>query len=99
VKGSGRGGQHHHQQPASGEEGGFAVHASVYGKVQAEPNVTPNDQERKWKRKMLLLARAGLSGYLCRSGLGGWYPPHRNRKDKFINLKTLQILIASPACD
>ena len=36
-----------------GEEGDFAVHASVYGKVQAEPNVKPNDQERgKRKRKM-----------------------------------------------
>jgi len=35
VKGSGRGGQ----QQALGEEGDFAVHASVYGEVQAEPNV------------------------------------------------------------
>jgi hypothetical protein len=48
------------------EEGDFAVHASVYGKVQAEDRVTPNNQERKGKRKMLVLARAGLSSYLCR---------------------------------
>jgi hypothetical protein len=54
VKGSGRGGQQQ-QRPALGEEGDFAVHASVYGKVQAEPDVTLNDQrERKGKRKMLL---------------------------------------------
>jgi hypothetical protein len=37
-----------------GEEGDFAVHASVYGKVQAEPNVKPNDKERRKGRKMLL---------------------------------------------
>jgi len=35
VKGSGRGGQYQQQQLALGEEGDFAVHASVYGKVQA----------------------------------------------------------------
>jgi hypothetical protein len=46
VKGSGRGGQHQ-QRPALGEEGDFAVHASVYGKVQAEPNVNPNAQEKE----------------------------------------------------
>jgi hypothetical protein len=57
VKWSGRG--EHQQQPALGEEGDFAVHASVYGKVQAEPDVTP--KEKKGKKKMLVLARAGLS--------------------------------------
>ena len=64
-----------------GEEGDFAVHASVYGKVQAEDSVTPNDQERKGKRKMLVLARAELSSYLCRLCAmcqsvyaRGWYP-------------------------
>jgi hypothetical protein len=51
-----------------GEEGDFTVHASVYGKVQAKDSVKPNDQKRKGKRKrkMLVLARAGLSTYLCR---------------------------------
>jgi hypothetical protein len=49
-----------------GEEGDFAVHASVYGKVQTEDNVYPNNQETRGKRRMLLLARAGLSSYLCR---------------------------------
>jgi hypothetical protein len=48
------------------EEGDFTVHGSVYGKVQAEDGVKPNDQERKGKRKMLVLTRAGLSSYLCR---------------------------------
>jgi hypothetical protein len=66
VEGSGRGGQHQQQPPALGEEGDFAVHASVYGKIQAEDNVNPNNQERKGKKKILVLARAGLSSYLCR---------------------------------
>jgi hypothetical protein len=65
VKGSGRGGQHQQQPPALGEEGDFAVHASVYGKVQAEDNVNPHNQERKGKKKKLVLALAGLSSYLC----------------------------------
>ena len=39
VKESGRGGQYQQQQPALEEEGDFAVHASVYGKVQTEPNI------------------------------------------------------------
>ena len=47
MKGSGRGGQHQQQRPALGEEGDFAVHASVYGKVQAEPTINPNDQGRR----------------------------------------------------
>jgi hypothetical protein len=51
VKGSGRGGQQQQQQPALGEEGDFAVHANVYGKVQAEPSVKPNDQERRKGRE------------------------------------------------
>jgi hypothetical protein len=38
VKGLGREGQYQQQQPALGEEEDFTVHASVYGKVQAEPN-------------------------------------------------------------
>jgi hypothetical protein len=67
VKGLGRGGQHQQQEPALGEEGDFAVDAGVYGKVQAEPNVKPNDQgRRKGRERCLLLALAGLSGYLCR---------------------------------
>jgi hypothetical protein len=52
-----------------GEEGDVAVHASVYGKVQAESNVNPNDQERRKGRERclcFLLARAGLPSYLCR---------------------------------
>jgi hypothetical protein len=47
VKGSGHGEQQQPRQRALGEEGDFAVHASVYGKVQAEQDVTPNDQERR----------------------------------------------------
>ena len=47
MKGSGRGAQHQQQQPGPGEEGDFAIHASVYGKVQAKTNVKPNDQERR----------------------------------------------------
>jgi hypothetical protein len=80
VKGSGRGGQQ--QLPALGEEGDFAVHASVYGKVQAEDNVNPNNQERKGKKKKLVLALAGLSSYLCSLcaicqsvQARGWHPP------------------------
>src|SRR5271170_7555244 len=68
VKGSGRGGRRRQQQqPALGEEGDFAVHANVYGKVQTEPNVNPNDQERgRGRERCLSLALAGLSSYLCR---------------------------------
>jgi hypothetical protein len=67
VKGSGRGAQHQQQQPALGEEGDFAVHASVYGKVQAKPNVKPNDQERgKGRERCLFVFPAGLASYLCR---------------------------------
>jgi hypothetical protein len=81
--GSDRGGQQY-QQPTLGEEGDFAVHASVYGKVQAEPSVTPNDQERRRERgRCFSLAQAGLSSYLSRpctmrvslSGLGGGFHP------------------------
>jgi len=49
VKGSDRGGQHQQQRPALGEEGDFAVHASVYDKVQAEPNV--NDKRPREKKE------------------------------------------------
>jgi hypothetical protein len=68
VKGSGRGEQQQQQQqPPLGEEGDFAVHTSVYGKVQAEPDVTSNDQEkRRGMKRALSLAQAGLSSYLCR---------------------------------
>jgi hypothetical protein len=65
VKGLGRGGQHQ-QPPALGEEGDFAVHVSVYGKIQAEDNANPDNQERKGKKKKLVLARGGLSSYLYR---------------------------------
>ena len=38
-----------------GRKVGFAVHARAYGKVQAEPNANPSDQERrKGRRKMLV---------------------------------------------
>jgi hypothetical protein len=56
----------------------------VYGKVQAEPNVNPNNQERgKERERYLSLALAGLSSYLCRlcpmcvslSRLGGGIHP------------------------
>jgi len=50
-----------------GRELDFAVHASVYGKVQGEPNVNPDNQERRKEGgKMLVLTLPGLSSYLCR---------------------------------
>ena len=65
-----------------GRELDFAVHAGVYGKVQAEDNVNLHNQERKGKKK-LVLALAGLSSYLCSLcamcqsvQARGWYPPH-----------------------
>jgi len=64
VKGSGRGGQHQQQQPGLGEEGDFAAHASVYGKVQAEPNVNPNDQRRKGERCLFLPGLGCLATYI-----------------------------------
>ena len=61
------------------EEGDFTVHGSVYGKVQAEDGVKPNHQERKGKRKMLVLTRAGLyvdyMPYVSLSRLGGGIDP------------------------
>jgi len=74
VKGSGRGGQHQQQQqqqqqrPAQEDRGDFAVHDSVYGKVQAEPNVNPSDQEGEGhgRERCLWVAQAGLASYLCR---------------------------------
>jgi hypothetical protein len=38
VKGLDAGGRQQQQQRVLGEEGDFAVHASVYGKVQVEPS-------------------------------------------------------------
>jgi len=81
VKGSGRGGQHQ-QRPALGEEGDFAVHASVYGKVQGESNVNPNDQRRKDGERCLFLPRLGCLAtyvdyvpYVSLSKLGGGIHP------------------------
>src|SRR5271154_1976070 len=51
VKGSGRGGQHQQHRPTLSEGGDFAVHTSVYGKVQVEPSVKPNDQQREKAEK------------------------------------------------
>jgi hypothetical protein len=49
-----------------GKEGDFAVHASVYGKVQAEDNVNPDNQERKGKKKKkIVVALTGLASYQC----------------------------------
>jgi len=112
MKGSGHGGQHQQQQqPTLGEEGDFAVHASVYSKVQAEPNVNSNDQERgKRRERCLSLGLAGLSSYLCRLclilcvsvclGLGGWYPPHHSRvMDAIVRLwSLLSMRSSSRAC-
>ena len=39
------------KQPALGEEGDFAVHASACGKVQAEPNVNPKRTNREEKKE------------------------------------------------
>jgi hypothetical protein len=42
-----------------GEEGDFAVHASVYGKVQAESSVNPKDQRRKEGERCFFLPGLG----------------------------------------
>jgi hypothetical protein len=48
-------------------KGDFAIHASLYGKVQAEPTSTSDGQERRGKKwRPLCVARAGLSSYLYR---------------------------------
>jgi hypothetical protein len=67
--------------------GTFAAHANVYGKVQAEPTVKSNDQDRrKGGKKILLFALSGLSSYLCRLcpmcqsvQARGSYPPCHSR--------------------
>ena len=58
MKESGRGEQQQ-QRPALGEEGDFAVHASVYGKVKAEANANPNNQRRKEGERCLFLPELG----------------------------------------
>jgi hypothetical protein len=66
VKGSGHGGQQQQRQQALGEEEDFAVHASVYGKLQVGPSVDPNDQEQeKGRERCLCLPELGCV-YLCR---------------------------------
>ena len=60
-------GEEQQLKTALGEEGDFAVHASMYGKVQAEANANPNDQEGgKERGRCVSLTLAGLSSYLCR---------------------------------
>jgi hypothetical protein len=50
-----------------GEEGDFSVHASVYGKVQAEPDIASNDQKRRRRRRRGFVAcPTWLASYLCR---------------------------------
>ena len=59
MKGSGRGAQHQ-QQPALGEEGDFAVHASVYGKVQAKTDVNlTTKREEKGEKDACWLPKLG----------------------------------------
>ena len=75
-------------QPGPGEEGDFAVHASVYGKVQGEAprQALMTKERRRGRGKVPVTAPAGLSSYLCRlypmavslSKPGGWYPPHHS---------------------
>lgn len=73
-------------EPWGGEgELDYAVHASVYGKVQASPTSTKREEQRR--ERCFSYARAGLSSYLYRlytfcvylSILGGWCPPYYNR--------------------
>ena len=81
MKGSARGEQ---QRPALGEEGDFAVHASVYGKVQAKTNSNlTTKREEKGEKDACLLPKLGwLATYvrcvLCVSVLsrlgGGIHP-------------------------
>jgi hypothetical protein len=42
-----------------GEEWDFAVHASVYGKVQTKDNVHPNNQETRGKEGCFFLPELG----------------------------------------
>ena len=65
------------------EEGDFAVHASVYRKVQSEPTVNPNDQDRrKGEERSLFLPLLGCLAtyvgcvlYASLSRLGGHIHP------------------------
>jgi hypothetical protein len=41
------------------EEGDFTIHASVYGKVQTEGNVKPNDKRGKERERCLFLPGLG----------------------------------------
>jgi hypothetical protein len=84
-----------------GRKGNFTVHASVYGKVQAEDNVNPNNQERKGKKKVLVLARLGcLATYvvyvpyvsLSRLGLVSTTPQWNPRRHEPVLTRTLHIL-------
>jgi hypothetical protein len=88
VKGSGRGEQQQQRQASLGEEGDFAVHASVYGKVQGEaPRKLMTKREEKEEEKSMLLPELGCLatyvGYVpCVSVyLGqGSCPPHHTMK-------------------
>jgi hypothetical protein len=65
VKESGRRGQQQQRQRALGEEEDFAVHASVYGKLQVGPSVDPNDQEQeKGRERCLCLPELAVSAYV-----------------------------------
>jgi hypothetical protein len=58
CEGSGRG-ELQQQLPSVGEEGDFAVHASVYGKARGEPDVTSKDQERRGENEGCPLPEVG----------------------------------------
>ena len=67
---------------------GTLTYTLAYGKIQAEDDANPDNQERKGKKKKLVLARGGLSSYLCRLcaicqsvQAREWYPPHHNSLD------------------
>jgi hypothetical protein len=101
VKGPGRREQQQQQQKLWGRKGNFVVHASVYGKVQAEDNVNPNNQERKGKKKVLVLARLGCLAtyvvyvpYVSLSRLEGvsTTPQWNPRRHEPVLTRTLHIL-------
>ena len=46
-------------------EGDFAVHASMYGKVQAGPTPTPDAHERRRRKELVVLPELGcLATYI-----------------------------------
>jgi hypothetical protein len=63
----------------------FAVHASVYDKVQAGPTATLYGQERRRRKRLVplpelgcLATHIGLCVTCVHPPMLGWYPPHHS---------------------